>query len=97
MKFSIKWFSITALIVGTVPAAVLFAWCAFNGFGAEVVRLFESVYPSGGFSILESMDKPFTNRIPGIIIDTCYVAVDCFILGFAFSSLYNLFAGKITK
>ncbi|HOW81678.1 MAG TPA: hypothetical protein PK573_03895 [Spirochaetota bacterium] len=97
MKLSIKWFSVTALIIGTVPAAVLFTWCAMNGFGAEIVRLFESVYPSGGFSILENMDKPVLNRVPGIIINTCYMAVDTFIAGFSFSSLYNLFVSKLTK
>lgn len=97
MKLSIKWFSVTALIIGTIPAAGLFTWCALNGFGAEIVRLFESVYPSGGFSILENMDKPMLSRVPGIVINTCYAAVDSFIVGFAFSSLYNLFVNKLTK
>jgi len=97
MKLSIKWFSVTTLIVGTVPAAILFIWCAFNGFGAEIVRIFESIYPSGGFSIIDNMDKTFISRIPGIVINSCYVAVDCFIMGFAFSSLYNLFVSKLTR
>ncbi len=97
MKLSIKWFSVTALIIGTIPAAILFTWCALNGFGAEIVRIFESVYPSGGFSILENMDKPVVNRLPGIAINICYAAVDSFIAGFAFSSLYNLFVSKLSK
>jgi hypothetical protein len=97
MKLSIKWFSLTALIIGTIPAAVLFSWCAANGFGAEIVRIFESIYPSGGFSILENMDKPLSARIPGVAINTCYAAVDSFIAGFAFSSLYNLFVSKSQK
>jgi len=94
MKLNIKWFSVTALVIGTVPALVLFIWCAINGFGMELVRLFESIHPSGGVSIVENMDKAITGRIPGIFINMIYAAVDSFIAGFAFSSLYNLFVGK---
>ena len=97
MKLNIKWFSLSLMIVFTVPSMVLFIWCATNGFGAEIVRLFESVHPSGGLSIVENMTGAFSSRIPGIAINTVYAAVDSFIGGFAFSLLYNLFLGLSEK
>ena len=97
MKIHVKSFSIAALIVGTVPIGFLFVWCAVNGFGVEVVRIFESIHPSGAFSILGNMDKPFTGMIPGILIDIFYAAVDSFIVGFAFASLYNMLCNRFEK
>lgn len=92
MKLNVKWFSITALIIGTVPALVLFVWCSLTGFGTDLVKLFESIHPSGGITIFSS-----GNFVLGILINTLYSAVDSFILGFAFSSLYNLFVTKFEK
>ncbi len=97
MKLNVKWFSLTALIVGTVPLCILFIWCAANGFGIELVRIFESVHPSGGLSIFQNMEEAFVSRIPGILIDTAYAAADFFILGLAFSSLYNLLIDRFEK
>lgn len=97
MKLNIIYFSITTLIIGTIPLSVLFIWCALNGFGAEVVRLFEIIHPSGGLSIIENMDKEFSARILGIIINILYGAVDSFIAGFAFSSLYNFLVSRSEK
>lgn len=91
MKLNIKWFSITTLVVGTVPMLILFIWCSINNFGIEVVRLFESIHPNGGLSIIETIDGAVTARIPGIIINTLYTALDSLIAGFAFSALYNFF------
>lgn len=97
MKLNVKWFSITALIVVTVPSAVLFVWTSINGFGLEMVRLFESLHPGGGLSILNNIENGFTGCIPGILINVFYAAVDSFIAGFAFSSLYNLFLSRFEK
>lgn len=94
MKLNVKWFSIASLIMGTIPLLALFIWCAINGFGAQLVGLFESIHPSGGFSIIENIDKELSTRIIGILINTLYAAIDSFILGFGFSSLYNLFISK---
>jgi hypothetical protein len=94
MKLSNKWFTITALIVGTTPLFFLFLWCAINGFGLEAVRLFESIHPAGGFSIIDAMNGPFVARIPGIIINTLYAAADSMIAGFGFSTIYNFFIGR---
>ena len=96
MKLNIKWFAITTLIIGTIPLFILFIWCSINKFGAEIVSLFEAVHPSGGFSIIGNSGEAsvFVNRIPGILIDTAYAAIDFLILGFAFSSLYNFFVGR---
>lgn len=91
MKLNIKWFSITTLIIGTVPMLILFVWCSINNFGIEVVRLFESIHPNGGLSIIENIDANVAARIPGIVINTMYAALDSLILGFAFSALYNFF------
>lgn len=91
MKLHIKSFSITALIIGTIPLLILFTWCSINGFGIELVRLFESIHPSGGLSIFNNMDKSLLDRLPGIIINTAYAALDSFIFGITFSSLYNFF------
>lgn len=91
MKLNIKWFSITALIVGTVPLLILFIWCSINNFGLEMVRIFESIHPNGGLSIVENIENPITARIPGVIINTIYAALDSLIAGFAFSALYNFF------
>jgi hypothetical protein len=99
MKLNIKWFSITTLIIGTIPLLMLFIWCSINQFGAEIVSLFESVHPSGGFSIIGNSGEAdtFINRIPGIIINTAYTAIDFLILGFAFSSLYNFMVTRFDK
>ena len=97
MKLNIKWFSLTAVVVGTVPALVLFIWCSANGFGAELVRLFESIHPSGGFSIIGNMTGGFSAKVPGIIINTLYAVVDSFIGGFAFSVLYNFFVTRFAE
>lgn len=97
MKLNILWFSITALIVGTTPLLILFIWCSINGFGIEAVRIFESIHPSGGLSIIENMDSDAVARIIGIVIDTVYAALDFLIAGFAFSSLYNFFISRFDR
>lgn len=94
MKLNIKWFSITMLIIGTIPFLILFIWCSINSFGIEIVKLFESVHPSGGLSIVENINNNILTRIPGIAINTIYAALDSLILGFAFSALYNFFVSK---
>ncbi len=91
MKINIKWFSITTLIIGTVPMLILFVWCSINNFGIDIVRLFESIHPNGGLSIIEKIDSTVSARIPGIVINTMYAALDSLIAGFAFSALYNFF------
>ncbi|MCP4137903.1 MAG: hypothetical protein GY754_43475 [bacterium] len=98
MKLNIKAFSISALIIGAIPGLILFTWCSANGFGAELVKLFESIHPSGGLSILENMrpEMTFVSRVPGILINTIYAGVDSFIAGFAFASLYNFLTGRFT-
>ncbi len=95
MKLNVISFSLSTLIVGTIPLAILFIWCALNGFGLEFVRIFESIHPSGGLSIIENMSKGFSARIFGIFINIFYVAADTFIAGFALSSIYNFLNKKI--
>src|SRR4030042_2545934 len=95
MKLNIKWFSVTTLIIGTIPFLILFIWCSVNGFGVELVRIFESIHPNGGLSIFNNIDESFISRLPGIIINTAYAALDSFIFGITFSSLYNLFLTKL--
>lgn len=97
MKLSIKWFSITALIIGTIPLMILFIWCSINNFGIEIVKLFEALHPSAGLSIFNNINNTLVDRIPGIIINTAYAALDFLIIGFAFSSLYNFFINKFEK
>ena len=97
MKLNIKWFSITTLIIGTVPMVILFVWCSINNFGIDIVRLFESVHPNGGLSIIETADSAFIARIPGIAINSLYAALDSLIAGFAFSALYNFFISLSEK
>ena len=91
MKLNVKWFTVTALIIGTTPLMILFIWCAINGFGLEAVRLFESVHPGGGFSIIDASDGSFASKIPGILINTLYAAADSLIAGFGFATIYNFF------
>lgn len=97
MKLNIKWFSITTLIVGTVPMLILFVWCSINNFGIEIVRLFESIHPNGGLSIIETIESGIATRVPGILINTLYAALDSLIAGFAFSALYNFFVSFSEK
>lgn len=97
MKLNILWFSITAMIVGTTPLLILFIWCSVNGFGIEAVRIFESIHPSDGLSIIENINNSVTARIPGIAIDTVYAAIDFLIAGFAFSAIYNFFVNKFDR
>lgn len=84
MKLNVKAFAIAIMIVITVPSMVLFIWCAINGFGINVVQIFETLHPNGGFSVIKDASAI------GVIINTIYAAVDSFIFGFAFSSLYNV-------
>ena len=85
------------MIVVTIPSMIIFIWCSINGFGADAVKLFESIHPSGGLSIIENMDKSTSFKLLGALIDTFYSAIDSFIAGFAFSGLYNLFISKFEK
>jgi hypothetical protein len=94
MKFNVIAFSITSLIMASVFSLILFIWCYVNGFGSEIVRLFESVHPSGGFSILKNSSGSIFSAIIPIVINTLYSAIDGFIVGFAFSGLYNFLAAK---
>lgn len=95
ITINVKSFSITAMIVATVPGIILFVWSSINGFGIELVRLFESIHPSGGLSIVNNFTDGFLKCLPGILINTFYSAVDSFIAGFAFSSLYNYLASRL--
>ncbi len=99
MKFNVKWFSITLMLVVSVPALALFIWCSATGFGADIVKLFESIHPSGGFSIIKQLtqSKGFSSCIPGIVINFFYTVVDTFIVGFVFASVYNTFVSKFAK
>jgi hypothetical protein len=72
---------------------ILFVWCLINGFGADIVRLFESIHPSGGLSIIDN-DLTLTSRIISVGINTAYAALDFLIFGFALSALYNFFINK---
>jgi hypothetical protein len=94
MKLNNKWFTITLIIVGTVPALILFIWCGLNGFGTELVRVFESIHPAGGFSAIPTADTTFLTRLPAVVINTLYAGADLFITGIAFSTLYNFFVER---
>ncbi len=95
MKLNIKWFTFSVVVVSAVPMLGLFIWCFFNGFGAEVVKLFESIHPSG-FSIL-SGELSSGGRLLAVGINTIYVIIDSFILGAAFSALYNFMVSRGEK
>ena len=97
MKLNIKSFCLAVFILSTVPALILFIWCSATGFGADIVRLFESIHPSGGLSILSNDAPSFSGHLPGIAVNTLYAAADSFIAGIAFSSLYNFFVSKFGK
>lgn len=97
MKLNIKAFCVASVVVMTVPALALFIWCSATGFGVELVRIFESVHPSGGLSIVGVSGGGMISRIPGIAVNTLYVIVDAFIVGVIFSSMYNLIAPKSEK
>lgn len=97
MKLHIRSFCLTVMILFTIPALALFIWCSVTGFGTELVRLFESVHPSGGMSILSNTAAPLWGRVPGIVVNTLYMAADSFIAGMAFPSLYNFFVSIFEK
>ncbi len=90
MKLNIKAFSISVMIVITVPSLILFIWCSLNGFGSEVVRLFESIHPTGGFSITENFSKPVYIRLIGVLADTLYVAIESFFAGYFIALINNV-------
>ncbi len=97
MKINVKAFVISFTAVVSVPTIVLFIWSAFGGFGLVIVKIFESVHPSGGMSIVQNMDGSFAALISGIIIDSLYVIVDSFIFAFAFANLYNFLTEKFKE
>lgn len=97
MKLNIRAFCLASVIIVTLPSLLLFVWCAVTGFGSELVRLFESVHPSGGLSIIANVSTSFTSCIPGIAVNTLYAAADSFIGSMMFVLLYNFLAGKFEK
>ncbi len=97
MKLNVKWFSITGLIMGGGIGLILFIWCSANGFGLQLVQLFESIHPSGGLSIVANISGSFVSKIPGIIVNTVYASVDSFIITFCYSGLYNLLISRASK
>jgi len=97
MKLNLRAFTLSAVIVCTLPMALLFIWCAANQFGYGFVSLFETLHPSGGFAITALSNGSFAAKIPGILIAVFYTAADAFILSFAFAALYNLFCGRFTR
>jgi len=96
MKIHVTFFTICTAVVGGIPLIVLFIWCAANGFGSDIVRLFESVHPNGGLSILEQYERGFVAAIPGIAVNSLYALLDAIIVGFVFSSLYNILVGRFS-
>ena len=97
MKLHIRSFCITAVILTVLPGLGLFIWCSLTGFGFEVVRLFESIHPSGGLSILPGAGDAVASKVPGIVVNTLYLAVDAFIASVLFSSIYNFFVDLFEK
>ncbi|MBN1531324.1 MAG: hypothetical protein JXA20_01545 [Spirochaetes bacterium] len=97
MKLHVKAFCIAAVAVATIPGLILFIWCSVTGFGTEIVRIFESVHPSGGLSILSNINSSFASCIPGIAVNTIYTAADSFIVSILFVTLYNMLVSKFEK
>lgn len=93
MKLNLKAFVISMVIIVTVPWLLLFIWCGINGFGVDLVRIFESIHPAGAFSVAAEAGKGIGATIVAAIINTVYVAVDTFIVSLVFVLLYNWFAG----
>lgn len=90
MKLEVRSFIIAVLTVTLVPWIILLVWCSINGFGFELINLYEKLHPSGALSLVFNINNPYHTRIPGIIINTLYLAADGFILSFAFVTVYNL-------
>jgi len=97
MRLHIRAFCLASVTTATLPGFIIFVWCSLTGFGTELVRLFESIHPSGGLSIIDNVNNSFTSCIPGIVVNTLYTAVDAFILSIIFALFYNLFIGKFEK
>jgi len=94
MKLHVRAFCITSVVLATVSGLIVFTWCSATGFGAEIVRIFESVHPSGGLSIVSNINGSFVGCIPGIVVNTLYTAADSFIASIFFVTLYNLLVSR---
>ena len=97
MRFDVKAFTASFTIITAGFLFLLFVWCSANGFGAQIVQIFESIHPSGGFSIIENIGSSFFMKVPGIFINTVYAVLDAFIFSFLLSSLNNLIVTKSKK
>jgi len=97
MKINVKAFVIALSVIISVPMIVLFIWSSYNGFGILPVKIFESIHPSGGMSIVENIDGTFMTRLPGVLIDSLYIIVDSVIISFAFSKFYNYLSSKFPE
>ncbi len=97
MKLNVKSFVLTMAIIISVPSIVLFVWSSLNGFGLIIVKIFESVHPSGGLSIVENLDSNFLSKLPGVAINSLYVIIDSVIIGYAFSKLYNFLCDRFPE
>lgn len=89
MNINLKAFTISFTLVVSIFSLILFIWCAINGFGAQLVQIFESIHPSGGFSIIENYNGSFLYITAGIAINTAYTILDTFIASFIFAFTYN--------
>lgn len=94
MKLQVKWFTLALVITGVIPSIILFTWCALNGFGEDLVRMFESIHPAGGFSAIPNSGLERPMRLVAALINTLYSMADLLIAGVAFSSLYNFFLSR---
>jgi hypothetical protein len=97
MKLHVKWFTLSLVLTGLIPSLILFSWCAVNGFGTELVRVFESIHPAGGFSVIPSAGSTPVSRVIAVVINSLYCAVDFFIAGILFSSFYNFFLERFSS
>ena len=97
MKLNVKWFTISSMIVVTIPMILLFIAFVLFGLGGELVKLFESIHPGGGFSLINNIDKDEKILFVGILINIIWTMVDVFLFAFALSSLYNSFLDRFAE
>jgi len=84
-------FSLTTSIISGFIIMFLSIWNVLTQFGEKFLNLFEDLYPT----LFQKDPTSLLNSLDYVFINTLFAAIDGFIIGMAFVSIYNLLSNKI--
>lgn len=92
MKLNVKSFSLALMIFYGAIIFIFGFWHALTGFGADFVKVFESLHPTiVKLNYMENVPT-FTSlfkNLPAVLINLIWALIDGLIIGVCVSGLYN--------